>query len=123
MREKETVNRMLSRFGESVTIREKDKITNVFAVIQPLLYKNKMYIDGKALDGGYYDGGRYLMIASADVGIEDYRSAVVEYKNAGYKIKRVEVISSGDCDLYIWAVLSPCSDTLEDDYAEFNKCA
>ena len=123
MREKETVNRLLSRFGESVTIFEKDKSSKTFAVIQPLLYKNKMYIDGKSLDAGYFDGGHYLMIASADIGIENYRGALVGYKNSKYKFKRVEVISSSDVDLYIWAVLTPCAESVEDDYAEFNQCA
>ena len=123
MREKETVSRLLGQFGERVIVREKSKVSKISAVIQPLLYKNKMYLDGKALAAGYFDGGHYLMIASADVGIEDYRNTVVEYKNTSYKLKRVEVISSGDCDLYIWAVLTPCAPLTEDDYAELNQCA
>lgn len=123
MRDREVVSRMLRRFGEKVTVKENARLTEVYAVIQPMLYKNKMYIDGKALPAGYFDGGHYLMIASADIGITDYRNTTVTSKNVSYRIKRAEVIYSGDTELFVWLVLTPSKTLVEDDYAEYDKCA
>ena len=117
------IEQMLERFGESVVVNNNGKRTETYAVIQPLLYKNKMYINGVSLPAGYFDGGHYLMIASAGIKIEDYRNTSVEHRNYNLKIKRAEIISSGGCDLYIWAVLTPLAPLVEDDYAQYDRVA
>lgn len=123
MRDALVVSKMLKRFGDSIEVSESGKVTGAFAVIQPLLYKNKMYLNGVNSSAGFYDGGHYLMIAPADLEISDYRSARIMHRGISYRIKRVEIISSAGEDLYIWAVITPCSKEVEDDYEKRNKCA
>lgn len=113
---KGSIASMLRLLGDNVSVEYNGEKHSGKAVIQPLLYKNKMYISGKDIPLGYLDQGHYLMIAPMDIGITDYRDTIVEDNGTRYMIKRAEVVRSGDCDLYIWAVLSLCNDKTEDDY-------
>ena len=87
------------------------------------MYKNKMYLGGTALPAGVFDGGHYLMIAPANLGVTDYRNTVIETADARYTIKRVERVKADNRELYLWAVLTPCYPPVEDDYDEYDKCA
>jgi len=114
---------MLSRFGDKTVIEEKGVRREISAVIQPMLYKNKMYLSGVLSEAGYFDGGHYLMIAPAKEKIEDYRNTRVLHSGNTYRIKKVEVISALGLDLYIWAVLIPSAKAVEDDYEERNDAS
>ena len=109
---------MLERFGDRVEVYENQKLKETFAVIQPLLYKNKMYLSGTLTDAGYFDGSHYLMIAPANIKVEDWKNTKIVHAGNSYKVKKVEVISSLGLDLYIWVVLVPLCGELEDDYEE-----
>lgn len=113
-----SIDRMLHRYGSDVTVKDKFGSFEGKAIIQPLLYKNKMYLGGEFLPAGYYDAGHYLMIAPCDGFIRDYRSTLVTQGEVTYTIKRSERVSADDKDLYIWAVLTPYTAPLEDDYAQ-----
>ena len=118
-----TIGRMLERYGEKLTVYENGESRDTHGVIQPLMYKNKMYINGVSLPAGYFDGGHYILIASATPGITDYRNTTVYRQTRAYRIKRVEVITSGGADLYIWAVLTPAKPRVEDDYDSYDRSA
>ncbi len=118
-----SVSLMLNRYGESIKIVNGKKVKRAKAVIQPLMYKNKMYLDGTSIDAGDFDGGHYQMIAPAETDFGDYKYVRIEAKNITYIIKRVEMIRAQDKDLYIWAVLTPYYPMGEDDYGEARLCA
>ncbi|MBQ4569594.1 MAG: hypothetical protein IJA62_06045 [Ruminococcus sp.] len=118
-----TIEKMIRRFGDDICIMEDALRNRSKAIIQPLMYKNKMYLGGTALPAGFFDGGHYLMIAPASLKVKDYRRAVVEDANAKYTIKRVEMVKADNKELYIWAVLTPYYPPVEDDYEELDKCA
>lgn len=107
---------MLRHLGDSVSVEYNGAKHSGKAVIQPLMYKNKMYISGKNIPLGYLDQGHYLMIAPIEIGITDYRDTIIDDNGTRYMIKRAEVVRAGDCDLYIWAVLTLCDEGTEDDY-------
>lgn len=109
---------MLERFGDKVEIEEDGTKTYIFAVVQPMLYKNKMYLSGTLSDAGYFDGGHYLMIAPATAKIKDYRNTLIHHFGRIFRIKKVEIISSFGEDLYVWIVLIPCGEEVADDYDE-----
>ena len=110
---------MLKRFGDKVEIEEDGTKTCILAVVQPLLYKNKMYLSGTLTDAGYFDGGHYLMIAPATAKIRDYRNTIIHHFGKTFRIKKVEVISSFGEDLYVWIVLIPSAKEVADDYDDF----
>lgn len=117
------VNALLKRFGQAVMLCQQEVREDVYAVIQPLLYKNKMYLGGKATPIGLRDEGHLLMIASLPRRITDWGKVVVTSKNGSYTVKSAQVVSSGKESLYIWAVITPCKEEAEDDYDEFDRCA
>lgn len=118
-----SVSLMLNRYGESIRLVKGNKVNKAKAIIQPLMYKNKMYLDGVSMDAGDFDGGHYQMIAPSDTDFCDYKGVRIEAKNNAYIIKRVEMISADDKDLYIWAVLTPYYPSGEDDYGKTCMCA
>lgn len=111
------ISKMLQKYGSDVTVKDKLGSFEIKAIIQPLMYKNKMYLGGSELSAGYYDAGHYLMIASCSDFVRDYRSAVITCNSESYTIKRSERVHLGEDDLYIWAVLTTYSPPMEDDYA------
>lgn len=117
------IKEMLDRYGSDVTVTDKYGSFQGKAVIQPLMYKNKMYLGGEYIPAGFYGGGHYLMIAPCDDFIRDYRSTVIIQGEEKYTIKRSELVSVQNKGLYIWAVLTNCGESLEDDYAETSDAA
>lgn len=118
-----TVEKMILRYGDDIRITENSVCSRSKAIIQPLMYKNKMYLGGTALPAGFFDGGHYMMIAPASLEVKDYRHVVVESMGAKYTVKRVEMVKSDNRELYIWAVLTPYYPPAEDDYGKSDKCA
>ncbi len=112
------IDKMIKRYGDDITVKDKLGSFEGKAIIQPLMYKNKMYLGGDTLSAGYFDAGHYLMIAPCDGLIRDYRSTLVTCRDTTYTIKRSERVSADNEDLYIWAVLTTYTAPLEDDYAE-----
>lgn len=111
------ISKMLQKYGNTVTVKDTFGTFEAKAIIQPLMYKNKMYLGGSELPAGYYDAGHYLMIAPCEDFIRDYRSTVITCAGESYTIKRSERVSAGEDNLYIWAVLTTYSPPMEDDYA------
>lgn len=107
---------MLERFGDRVEIISEDDRKEIRAVVQPLLYKNKMYLSGTLTDAGYFDRSHFLMIAPADTGVENWKDIKVLHSGVTYTVRKVEVISALELDLYLWAVLVPYFEEMEDDY-------
>ena len=123
MRISDSVSLMLNRYGEKIRIVNGNKVCGAKAVIQPLMYKNKMYLNGISMNAGDFDGGHYQMIAPAQTDFGDFRSVRIEAEKNTYIIKRAELVRAGDKDLYYWAVLTPFYPQGEDDYEEIPKCA
>ncbi len=77
------------------------------AFIQPLRYKNKMYLDGVNTAIGYNSQGHYLYIGPANhdlTGVND-SSTWIESDNVKYKVDRAEKVYYGNSVLYIWAII------------------
>lgn len=112
----DNVKEMLLLYGSDVSVKDKYGEFKGKAIIQPLMYKNKMYLGGEYIPAGYIDGGHYLMIAPCENFIRDYRSTVITQGDEKYTIKRSELVSVQNKGIYIWAVLTPCCESLEDEY-------
>ncbi len=112
----QSITPMIMRYGDDIEIECGGEVTKSKAIIQPMLYKNKMYLGGAISDAGWLDGGHYQMIAPADIEISDYRNTIITYRENRFTIKRSEVVSADNTDLYIWAVLTPCTPAVKDDY-------
>lgn len=74
------------------------------AIVQPLLYKNKMYIEFPSEQLGRMDDGSYFMIGNEsckNAAADDY----VYFKNDCFLIQRCETIYLFDEPIYVWMTL------------------
>lgn len=105
----------IKRYGNSVTIIESDKRTKVKAFVEPLRYKNRVYVGGKYRLLGTDRDEKYLYIGCAENPLKE-KYSVIEMQGSKYIVKRCETYYVKDYPIYVWAILTPCGDDLEDDY-------
>lgn len=106
----------LERFGEKITITTEQGQNKVKGILQPLLYKNKMYISGKQLPSGYFDMGHYLLICPPEVKLPVVGNAFLECGGKRYILKRSEVVKEKGRELYLWAVVCPYVEPVKEDF-------
>lgn len=105
---KRVTEKALKRYGRQCAVKPfgSDKQMSVKAFVNPLLYKNKMYIGGKYLPDGFCDGGHYLYIGEPNLRLDNMPTGTVivcgEYT---YSIKYSEQYFIGSDALYTWAIL------------------
>lgn len=116
MRVSKTITRMIKKTGVDVTVKNGDYVQKTKAIIEPLMYKNKMYLSGDMLPLGYLDGGHYLMIAPMETLPKNTESVIVSGGDGDYTVKRSETVSAGGRALYIWAVLCAYGEAVADEY-------
>lgn len=108
----------LGRYGETITVTTEKGVRVIKGIMEPLLYKNKLYLGGKQLPFGYFDSGNYLLICPPEANLPVLGNAFVEAKGRKFFLKRSEaVIAKGEA-LYIWAVLMPYGEPAEEDFYE-----
>lgn len=101
-------NAVIGSVGKTVTSHKADGWCSApyRALIQPLRYKNKMYLDGSYTDIGKSSSGYYLYIGPSDHDITrldegDYLLS----DNVRYVISRAEKCYLGETVTHIWAIL------------------
>ncbi|NLA77811.1 MAG: hypothetical protein GX851_08315 [Clostridiales bacterium] len=104
------IKRIFEKHGREVTLVTPEDFEQppFRAFLQPLRYKNKMYLEGIPTDLGYNPQDYSLYIGPADRDLtllpEEYR---VRIGGTDYKISKTEKVYSGATPVYIWAVLRP----------------
>ena len=105
---------LMERYGRAVRIlspEENAAAIDCRAFVQPLRYKNKMYLNGVYLPSGYDDGRHYLYLGPADVRLDLMPFGVcVQAGEERYLVKRAEKVHLEDRVLYIWAILQTCGE-------------
>lgn len=107
MRPAEQIRRQLEHCGGAVYL-ERDGGTRsgpFRALIQPLRYKNKMYLEGTQTPIGLNARGYYMYIGPAE---QELRVSADEWLESGgvrYEVDRVESVSFRGEPVYRWAIL------------------
>lgn len=76
------------------------------AFIQPLRYKNKMYLEGIYTAAGKSEKGYYLYIGPKEHDLTKSADFLVKAGSDTFKTERAEKVYFGNEVCYIWAVLS-----------------
>lgn len=104
--------KLLNLHGSDITYKTMDQngvyseAQNAKAFIQPLRYKNKMYIGNSYIPLGGVDGGRYLYLGNPDLRFDRAANDVIISLNGDdYYVKRAEPYVVDNEVLYIWAIL------------------
>lgn len=102
------IGKMLERLGEDVTVVVNSNRTKCKAVIEPMRYKNKLYMDIGSTVMGLNDTECFLYIGPADPDFTGKElSTAIFSADRAYNVSRADRISMGGTCLYIWAVLTP----------------
>ncbi len=98
---------MFRRFGREIVLRQDDGWhSEIFhGLIQPLRYKNKIYLDGVYTVIGFDNQGKYLYIGPARHDLTTFDAGYVEADGVKYTIDRAEKVYCGASPLYIWAII------------------
>lgn len=105
----------IKRYGNNITIVEGDKKNKTKAFVEPLRYKNRVYVGGKYRLLGLDRDEKYLYIGYAENSLKE-QCSVIEMQDCKYIVKRCETYYVKDYPIYVWAILTPYGDDLEDDY-------
>lgn len=101
-------SKLINRWGREVCLNfSQTKKSKPFkAFLQPLRYKNKMYLQGNFTDIGLSAQGYYLYIGPPEFDLKEAEDD--GFLSAGgekYQIDRAEKIYRGSDVWYVWAVL------------------
>ena len=101
-----TAEMIFSLQGREVKFIDSDKEQTCKALIQPLRYKNKMYLDGIYTEIGFNSQGHYLYIGppSPDLTLASDKGYLVA-DGVSYRIDRAERVYNGESIFYIWAII------------------
>ncbi|MBR5452064.1 MAG: hypothetical protein IKV36_03605 [Clostridia bacterium] len=106
MKNSKTLALLIHKYGKDVTVQIDAEKTNCRAIINPLRYKNKMYLDADMSDFGAIDRTRFLYIGPPEPNFtQKWDATTVVSQGQKYAVTRADMICVGDTPLYIWAVL------------------
>lgn len=103
------IDEMFRRFGREIRLRKDDGWYSPLyhGFIQPLRYKNKMYLDGVYTVIGFDNQGKYLYIGPPEHDLTNFDTSTghVESDGVKYTIDRAEKVYYSNTPIYIWAII------------------
>lgn len=104
--------KLFSLYGRAMTLEVSGNgasISRFKAFIQPLRYKNKLYLRGRYTEVGKNKEDYYLYIGPPDIDISavDGLSSRLFASEAEYLVYRTENHYVGEQEIYQWAIIRP----------------
>ena len=102
------ITQFIDRYGRKARLTQEDgwESTPFHCFLQPLRYKNKMYLYGVNTRIGYNAQGHYLYIGPPEhdlTAMQDNVLLCVDGEN--YRIDRAEKVYCGEQLYYVWAIV------------------
>ena len=101
-----SVIKSIQTYGEDVAVINNDDTVSTRAFIEPLRYRNKIYIGGGYRTLGMKHSEKYLYIGIPDITLVENKT-IIERKGEKYLVKRVERYYVKEQVAYTWAILIP----------------
>lgn len=102
-------NSLFDKYGLKMSyLSATDKDSYDFcAFLQPLRYKNKLYLSGVPTELGYDGLNKYLLICDPSIDLEsidgiNYR---LSFKDSYFGVDHHEIVYKGSVPLYMWAII------------------
>ena len=108
MRELEDIRNIMERFGRQMRLCLPDgwQSENFGAFLQPLRYKNKMYLGGINTRIGFNREGYYLYLGPPAHDLTQLpREMWIQCGAERYTVDRAEMVHFGDEDSHVWAIV------------------
>jgi len=102
------LDNFIKSFGRGTYLTYGNWSSHIYnAVVEPLRYKNKMYLYGNYNELGHYPESFYLYIGPSDVDFENLGDGAIMHTVDGksYLIHHWEKVFIKDKPVYIWAVI------------------
>ena len=102
------IRHFFDRYGRSAHLEEPDgwQSTPFRCFLQPLRYKNKMYLYGVNTQIGFNAQGHYLYIGPPEHDLTQLSTrATLHVGDKAYLIDRAEKVYCGEALYYIWAIV------------------
>ena len=108
MNYKTSVDNLFEKFGENVKVSIDDTLTETKALIQPMRYKNKLYVESQRTELGFKDSACFLYLGPAELDFAGKEAnTVIETAKESFNVSRADRISLKGITQYIWAILTP----------------
>ena len=101
-----SVIKSIQTYGEDVTVINDADTVLARAFVEPLRYRNKIYIAGEYRTLGMKYSEKYLYIGIPDITLVENKT-IVKRKDEKYLVKRVEKYYVKEQVAYTWAILIP----------------
>ena len=106
MRETKWFSRALKRFGGDAIVTNMGQDYDIKAIIQPMRYKNKMFLDGQITPIGTVDESCFLYLGPPDVMLGENSSTCTIYFNGlSFMVVKTELLFLGGQHILNWAIL------------------
>ena len=107
-------NNPFEPFGRTVALCDADggELSAFKALIQPLRYKNKMYLSGTLTEIGYDTLRKFVLICPVSVNIPavDGTRATLVFDGDSFCVDHCEKVFFGETPLYYWAIVHQNND-------------
>lgn len=106
------VEKLLKSFGRKMTVTKNGEEQEIFGFLQPLRYKNKMYLSGLTTELGYNTARKYLLISASSVKLKEREkeSVVITSSDGRYLCDHSETVTFGVTECYCWSIVHKISD-------------
>ncbi len=101
----EYVKKMLEKIGQDVVIHKNGTTETCKAVVMPLLYRNKLYVENQPSTVGEIDEGCYRFIGPFDACFSP--DDILSFSGKRFVAQRFETIMLANEPFYSWAILRP----------------
>ena len=100
------------KFGRTMTLETPGGSQPFKAFLQPLRYKNKMYLGGTLTEIGYDTLRKFVLICPVSVNIPAVDGTVTRLEHDGdsFCVDHCEKVFFGETPLYYWAVVHQNND-------------
>lgn len=100
------------KYGRTLTYERGGVITTFRAFLQPLRFKNKMYLSDHLTEIGYDTLRKFVLICPVDIEITavDGINVVLRAGDDSFCVDHCEKVFAGDRPLYYWAVVHQNND-------------
>ena len=100
---------LFEKMGVTLTIKKDNQILTSFkAFLQPLRYKNKIYLRGVATELGYDSLKKYLLISPSEIDLSDVdgTNCSLYFGDKHLSIDHMEAVYFGKNAFYNWSIVS-----------------
>lgn len=103
----EKIRKMFSRYGRKLSFKTKTEEIHFEAFLQPLRYKNKMYLSAVHGELGFDTLTKFLLLCPGDIELESVDGINVKLCIGGsdFSVDHCEKFCLGEDVLYNWAIV------------------